>query len=675
MMYNITQLLLVIWFPISVLGDKRTPVESLEQSQYNINKIAHGNYKRENQSSQELKNTIIEEKNHLLTAQRKQSHSGNISRRIRRNGYDRDVSRQDERELIVGGIFSPIYRYPYMVTIRYSRENSSTISHSCGGTLIAPDVVLTAAHCYNPQWGLPQVIVGDFDLKNSDDGGELFDAEVLAVHPEWKELIVMNDIMLLQLKGGQSTHAPVKLNTDSNVPSSANEQVTVVGWGSTDPNGVNIADKLSEATLEYIPMSTCGRPSTVICAQDLDGVHNEDACKGDSGGPLLIKGTNVGEDTQIGLVSAGPFPCNKPSPGLYVRISEYIPWIAQNVCSSSISPPSYFQCDGINHTTTPSFSSSPTIQHSLSISPTTSGMYFTLMIQLDSNPGDVIWGIYKGISTTAVVSNLNGYQDEKKNQTVYETFALRPNQDFRFIIYDRRNDGLCCHHGNGHYALYYGTGSNVFDDKYKIFQGGGNFGNFMIHAFRSIALTKTPSLMPSMLLSPTKNASPSISNNFPTSKAPSIAIATSTPSSERWFLKQDKTPSLSISPSTNPTISISLPPSNNPTISISLPPSNNPTISISLPPSNNPTISISLPPSNNPTISISLPPSSTPSIAVATSIPSSKNVLINQVESPTPPISKNKLLKTVASSSPSYYPKKSNLAISIVIIGIAYWLF
>ena len=56
-----------------------------------------------------------------------------------------------EREMIVGGIFSPIYQYPYMVTIQYPSESSSTTSHSCGGMLIAPDVILTVAHCYNSQ--------------------------------------------------------------------------------------------------------------------------------------------------------------------------------------------------------------------------------------------------------------------------------------------------------------------------------------------------------------------------------------------------------------------------------------------------------------------------------------------------------------------------------------------
>ncbi len=513
------RLLFLTWFSTILVTSIRTPFDSLEESQYNLYQIAQEKNDRTSYQRHHQPDKIkeIDEKGKdegVKPSLWNYVSESNSTKVISSDSNTRDVSRQDERELIVGGIFSPIYRYPYMVTIRYSSESSSTTLHSCGGTLIAPDVILTAAHCYNSQWGLPQVIVGDFDFDNPNDGGELFDTEVLAVHPEWDDLMLENDIMLFKLKGGKSSHAPVKLNVNDTVPSAAGEKVTVVGWGSTDPEGLIGANRLKEATLEYVPNHLCLERETIICAQDLDGVHDEDACKGDSGGPLILKGDNANEDVQVGLVSAGPFPCNIPDPGIYTRISKYFTWISTNVCASSSFPSLDFACEGL--TFSPSISSIPTAQPSLSLAPSIKGLPFTLMIQLDSYPNELLWGIYQGNSSTATVSKFDGYPSSKENQKVYESFLLEPNQFFRFIISDRHGDGICCRHGKGHYALYYGTRTEL-DDRRMIFQGAGDFEKEIVHPFRSIAPTVTPSLPPTVSRAPTLSLIPS--------SMPSLSIA------------------------------------------------------------------------------------------------------------------------------------------------------
>ena len=71
----------------------------------------------------------------------------------------------------------------------YSSSSGGTY-HSCGGSLVAPDIVLSAAHCYKEYRGAPIVIIGDHDFDNPNDGGEQFDSEVLSIHPNWDKRLI-----------------------------------------------------------------------------------------------------------------------------------------------------------------------------------------------------------------------------------------------------------------------------------------------------------------------------------------------------------------------------------------------------------------------------------------------------------------------------------------------------
>jgi len=101
--------------------------------------------------------------------------------------------------------------------------------------------------------------------------------------------------MLFQILG-TSVKSPVRLNKADNIPIE-NQALDVIGWGATDPNATIAPDILKETTLEYVPSHKCfdpdtifNFPDTIICAEDLDGIVDEDSCQGDSGGPLIIKG-------------------------------------------------------------------------------------------------------------------------------------------------------------------------------------------------------------------------------------------------------------------------------------------------------------------------------------------------------------------------------------------------
>lgn len=133
----------------------------------------------------------------------------------------------------------------------------------------------------------------------------------------------------------------VRLNTDPNLPARG-ETVKAIGFGRTSESG-SLSTNLMEVDLDTINERTCKAmlpPETPlfldkqICAGVPAG--GRDTCTGDSGGPLL----DAEGKLQYGIVSWG-IGCARPNtPGIYVRVSSYIDWIQDFICTNSAEPPS-----------------------------------------------------------------------------------------------------------------------------------------------------------------------------------------------------------------------------------------------------------------------------------------------------------------------------------------------
>ena len=208
---------------------------------------------------------------------------------------------------IVGGNTARNGRYPY-AQISLATD---TGLHQCGGSLIAPDVILTAGHCHG---FFTQIRVNIYNIKSELESYEEFTAERMHFHPQFDELWFRYDFLLLKLNKPVVGLEPVRINSNDDLPN-FDDSLTVVGWGLTDPDDTTAyPDTLKEVDVRYITNDMCEDTSSkgqnlykgyifndMMCAKE-DG---KDACSGDSGAPLIRSGSSSEEDVVVAVVSWG----------------------------------------------------------------------------------------------------------------------------------------------------------------------------------------------------------------------------------------------------------------------------------------------------------------------------------------------------------------------------------
>ncbi|CAH1794826.1 unnamed protein product [Owenia fusiformis] len=233
---------------------------------------------------------------------------------------------------IVGGVEAKPGSWPWVVSIHLDN------SHICGATLIHPQWLLTAAHCFDSVRALDRLDArtGKHNRFSIDSTEQKYRFERIINHPDYNDLSSDSDIALVKLTEVVQQGDRVSFACLPETDVAAGRMCYATGMGETQ--GTCCIGKMKQVAVPVIDQKVCNGTdyfngditNSMMCAGYAQG--GRDSCKGDSGGPLNCMVEN--RWMVQGVVSWGIGCAEKNKPGIYTNVVRYVDWIKRTIAIS-----------------------------------------------------------------------------------------------------------------------------------------------------------------------------------------------------------------------------------------------------------------------------------------------------------------------------------------------------
>ena len=234
---------------------------------------------------------------------------------------------EEQTQEIVGGTTTQITSVPWQVSLQDAN------GHFCGGSIVTPTWIVTAAHCVAA--GAPTKIVAGISKLSLAASGQTRAVKRVISYPGYTDPSVGKDAALIELTtpltlDGTTVRAIRPLTAKSPIDLTAPGVTgTVSGWGTTTEGATGIPDQLQSVQLPIVPLTTANTAYNMTITEDQLAAGlaagGKDSCQGDSGGPFVVMAN--GEAALAGIVSWGEGCARANLPGLYGRVTSFAKWM------------------------------------------------------------------------------------------------------------------------------------------------------------------------------------------------------------------------------------------------------------------------------------------------------------------------------------------------------------